>query len=248
MLFAGFNVSDGDQTLIGICRRRRRSATWSAPGSPTRSATTAASTCWRRNKLIHISPARLAWVDGWFQRHGDVTVFVCPPAAAGPRLHLAAGRAGEDALLALHLADRARLASPGWSASALIGRAVGDNWEQWRDHLHDPRLPRGRGDRRADRLRARSSGGAAAARSRRRRLRRRDGQPAALERSGEGGSRPGARSRWASSRARPSCCRSPAPPTSSSSPGWPAGTGTRSTRRCARASRSPSTPAPRRRC
>ena len=29
-----------------------------------------------RNRLIHLSPARLAWVDGWFKRHGDATVFL----------------------------------------------------------------------------------------------------------------------------------------------------------------------------
>ena len=28
-----------------------------------------------KNRLIHLSPARLAWVDNWFKRHGDATVF-----------------------------------------------------------------------------------------------------------------------------------------------------------------------------
>ena len=135
-------------------------------------------------------------------------------------------------------------------ALALIGEEVGDNWEEWRHNLGYldyvvlaaivagvvylvVRRRRGGGpgedgDARRD---------ARAGRNQRR-----------LSEAGEAGCRPGARSRWASSRARPSCCRSPAPPTSSSSPGSPAGTGRRSTRSCARASRWRCTPAPRRRC
>ena len=57
-----------------------------------------------KNRLIHISPSRLAWVDGWFKRHGDATVFFARLLPTGARLHLAAGRRRGDALLALHLA------------------------------------------------------------------------------------------------------------------------------------------------
>ena len=28
-----------------------------------------------KNRLIHISPKHLDWADGWFERHGDATVF-----------------------------------------------------------------------------------------------------------------------------------------------------------------------------
>ena len=111
-----------------------------------------------------------------------------------------------------------------------------------------PRLPRlrgRRGDRRRRRLLVvkRRRGGGPAGRAAARPSRP---APAALERRRD--SRPRARSRSASSRARRSCCRSPAPPTSSSSPGSRAGTGTRSTPSCARASRWRCTPAPRRPC
>ena len=111
-----------------------------------------------KNRLIHVSPARLDWVDGWFKQHGDVTVFFARLLPiVRTFISLPAGVA-EDALLALHLADRARLAALG-ARLALIGRAVGDNWEQWRAQPAAPRLRRGRGDRRPGRLRDRRGGG-----------------------------------------------------------------------------------------
>ena len=87
-----------------------------------------------RNKLIHISPARLAWVDGWFQRHGDATVFLArllPLVRAF--ISLPAGLAKMPFWRFTWLTA---LGSLPWVVGfALIGRAVGDNWEQWRHHL-----------------------------------------------------------------------------------------------------------------
>ena len=74
MLFAGFNVSNGDQTLIGITLA-------GLAGNMVGSWLTYAIGYYGRldllekNRLIHLSPSRLAWVDGWFKRHGDATVF-----------------------------------------------------------------------------------------------------------------------------------------------------------------------------
>ncbi len=74
MLFAGFNVSNGDQTLIGVTLA-------GVAGNMAGSWLTYAIGYYgridllERNRLIHLSPARLAWVDRWFQRHGDATVF-----------------------------------------------------------------------------------------------------------------------------------------------------------------------------
>ena len=75
MLFAGFNVSEGDMTLFGIVTAGRARQPRRLVGRLRRPATTAASSCWRSNRLIHINPKHLAWADSWFERHGDATVF-----------------------------------------------------------------------------------------------------------------------------------------------------------------------------
>ena len=76
MLFAGFNVAEGQCSLLAGRVRRRGRRTSSAPGSPTRSATTAASTCSRSTaRKLHIKPTHLKWADDWFARYGDATVF-----------------------------------------------------------------------------------------------------------------------------------------------------------------------------
>jgi membrane protein DedA with SNARE-associated domain len=133
MLFAGFSVSNGDQTLIGV-------AVAGLAGNMVGSWLTYAIGYYgrvdllERNKLIHISPARLAWVDGWFKRHGDATVFfarLLPLVRAF--ISLPAGLAKMPFWRFTWLTA---LGSLPWVVGfALVGRAVGDNWEQWRNHL-----------------------------------------------------------------------------------------------------------------
>jgi membrane protein DedA with SNARE-associated domain len=133
MLFAGFNVSDHHQTLLGVCLA-------GLAGNMAGSWVTYAIGYYgridllERNKLIHISPARLAWVDGWFQRHGDATVFLArllPLVRAF--ISLPAGLAKMPFWRFTWLTALGSL--PWVIGFALIGRAVGDNWEQWRHHL-----------------------------------------------------------------------------------------------------------------
>jgi membrane protein DedA with SNARE-associated domain len=133
MLFAGFNVSNGDQTLLGI-------TVAGLAGNMAGSWLTYAVGYYGRidllekNRLIHLSPSRLAWVDGWFQRHGDATVFfarLLPLVRAF--ISLPAGLAKMPFWRFTWLTA---LGSLPWVVGfALIGRAVGDNWEQWRHHL-----------------------------------------------------------------------------------------------------------------
>ena len=62
-----------------------------------------------KNRLIHINPKHLATADRWFQRYGDITVFFTRMLPIiRTFISLPAGVA-QDALLALHGADRARL-------------------------------------------------------------------------------------------------------------------------------------------
>ncbi len=74
MLFAGFNVSEGDLTMFGIIAA-------GVLGNVVGSWIAWAAGYYGRmellekNRLIHINPKHLAWADDWFQRHGDATVF-----------------------------------------------------------------------------------------------------------------------------------------------------------------------------
>jgi len=133
MLFGGFSVSNGDQTLLGIVLA-------GLAGNMIGSWITYAIGYYGRvdllekNRLIHISPARLAWVDGWFKRHGDVTVFVArllPLVRAFISLP-----AGVAEMPFWRFTWLTALGSLPWVLGfGLLGKLVGDEWEQWRDHL-----------------------------------------------------------------------------------------------------------------
>lgn len=133
MLFAGFNVSSGSQTLIGVTLA-------GLAGNMAGSWLTYAIGYYGRidllekNRLIHFSPSRLARVDGWFKRHGDATVFftrMVPLVRAFVSLP-----AGLAKMPFWRFTWLTALGSLPWVlAFALIGRAVGENWQQWRHHL-----------------------------------------------------------------------------------------------------------------
>jgi membrane protein DedA with SNARE-associated domain len=133
MLFAGFNVSSGDQTLIGITLA-------GLAGNMAGSWLTYAIGYYGRldllekNRLIHLSPSRLAWVDNWFRRHGDATVFfarLLPLVRAFISLP-----AGVAKMPFWRFTWLTALGSLPWVLGfALLGQAVGDKWPQWRHHL-----------------------------------------------------------------------------------------------------------------
>ncbi|MGN6816728.1 MAG: DedA family protein [Solirubrobacterales bacterium] len=133
MLFAGFTVSNGDQSLIGVTLA-------GLAGNMAGSWLTYAIGYYGRvdllekNRLIHISPSRLAWVDDWFKRHGDATVFfarLLPLVRAFISLP-----AGVAEMPFWRFTWLTALGSLPWVlVFALIGQAVGDNWEKWRHHL-----------------------------------------------------------------------------------------------------------------
>jgi membrane protein DedA with SNARE-associated domain len=133
MLFAGFAVSKGELTLAGI-------VVAGVLGNLVGSLVGYAIGYFgrldllERNRLFHVSPARLRQTEGWFDRYGDATVFfsrmlplvrtfVSVPAG------VARMRLGRFALLTT-------LGSIPWVlALALVGKGVGQNWESWRHHL-----------------------------------------------------------------------------------------------------------------
>ena len=216
MLFAGSSVAAGELTLFGVVAAGvlgNLAGSWIAYAVGYYGRLDLL----EKNKLIHISPKHLKWADDWFERYGSATVFFSRMLPiVRTFISLPAGVAKMPFWRFTTYTLPARI--PWVLALALIGEAVGENWEEWRAQPPLPRLrrrPRRSSSGRLLLIRRRR-GGEARAGPRARRL------EAALEPRGRRPHpAPAARWRWESSRARPSCCRSPARPTSSSSPGSP---------------------------
>ena len=133
MLFAGFAASKGELTLVGIVAA---GVLGNLVGSLIGYAIGyfGRTDLLERHRLFHVSPERLRQAEGWFQRNGDATVFfsrmlpivrtfVSVPAG------VAKMPVGRFALLTT-------LGSIPWVlALALVGEAVGANWENWRHNL-----------------------------------------------------------------------------------------------------------------
>jgi membrane protein DedA with SNARE-associated domain len=134
MLFAGFNVSEGNMTLVGI-------VTAGVLGNVVGSWIAYAVGYYGRlellekNRLIHINPKHLAVADRWFERYGDATVFftrMLPIIRTFISLPAGVARMPFWRFTLLTLAG----CIPWVLMLGLLGREVGDNWEQWRDYLH----------------------------------------------------------------------------------------------------------------
>jgi membrane protein DedA with SNARE-associated domain len=133
MLFAGFSVYNGDQTMLGITLA-------GLAGNMAGSWLTYAIGYYGRldllekNRLVHVSPSRLAWVDNWFRRHGDATVFfarLLPLVRAFISLP-----AGVAKMPFWRFTWLTALGSLPWVLGfGLLGREVGSNWKEWRHHL-----------------------------------------------------------------------------------------------------------------
>jgi membrane protein DedA with SNARE-associated domain len=134
MLFAGFNVSQGDLSLVGI-------VTAGVLGNLVGSWIAWAAGYYGRlellekNRLIHINPRHLAWADSWFLRHGDATVFftrMLPIIRTFISLPAGVARMPFWRFTVLTLAG----CIPWVLMLTFIGREAGDNWETWKDNLH----------------------------------------------------------------------------------------------------------------
>lgn len=133
MLFAGFSVSKGELTLFGIVAAGvlgNLAGSWIAYAVGYYGRIDLL----EKNKLIHISPKHLKWADDWFERYGTWTVFfsrMLPIIRTFISLPAGVARMPFWRFTLLTL-----LGSIPWVlALALIGEAVGDNWEDWRHKL-----------------------------------------------------------------------------------------------------------------
>jgi membrane protein DedA with SNARE-associated domain len=134
MLFAGFNVSEGDLTLFGVVAA-------GVLGNVVGSWIAYAAGYWGRvelldrNRFVHVNQRHLEWADQWFQRHGDATVFfarLLPIVRTFISLPAGVARMPFWRFTVLTFAG----CVPWVLMLAIIGREVGDRWEDWRDYLH----------------------------------------------------------------------------------------------------------------
>ncbi|HYX11121.1 MAG TPA: DedA family protein [Candidatus Acidoferrum sp.] len=134
MLFAGFNVSEGNMTLFGIVAA-------GVLGNLVGSLIAYGVGYYGRielldrNRLIHINRRHLEQADRWFERHGSATVFftrMLPIVRTFISLPAGAARMPLGRFAAFTF-----LGSIPWVLMlAIVGREVGSRWDQWRDHLH----------------------------------------------------------------------------------------------------------------
>jgi membrane protein DedA with SNARE-associated domain len=133
MLFAGFSVSNGDLTLFGIVAA-------GVLGNIFGSSLAYAVGYYgrlellERHRIFHINPKHLAWTERWFDRYGSATVFftrMIPIVRTFISLPAGVARMPFWRFLALTAAG----CIPWVLALALIGRAAGDNWEDYKHYL-----------------------------------------------------------------------------------------------------------------
>jgi len=133
MLFAGFSVSEGEMTLVGIVAAGvlgNLVGSWIAYAV----GYFGRIDLLEKNKLIHISPKHLKWADDWFARYGNATVFfsrMLPIVRTFISLP-----AGVAKMPFWRFTAYTLLGSIPWVlALALVGETVGHNWEDWRHKL-----------------------------------------------------------------------------------------------------------------
>src|SRR6185295_5125974 len=128
MLFAGFNVSEGNLTLFGVVAA-------GVLGNVVGSLIAYAAGYYGRlelldrNRLVHISRRHLESADRWFERHGPATVFfarMLPVVRTFISLPAGVARMPLGRFTAYTLAG----CIPWVLALAIIGREVGDRWDQ----------------------------------------------------------------------------------------------------------------------
>jgi membrane protein DedA with SNARE-associated domain len=135
MLFAGFNVSDGEYSLfaaVAVGSVANLVGSWIAYAVGYYGRVDLLE---KHGKKLHISQSHLAWADRWFERHGDATVFftrMLPIIRTFISLPAGVARMPFWRFSVLTLAG----CVPWVFMLTFIGMKAGDNWEKWKDSLH----------------------------------------------------------------------------------------------------------------
>jgi membrane protein DedA with SNARE-associated domain len=135
MLFAGFNVHNGDYSLLavtvaGVAGNLAGSWIAYAVGYFGR-----IDLLEKHGRALHIKPEHLAWADRWFARHGEATVFF---ARLLPIIRTFISLPAGVAKMPFWRFTLFTLAGcvPWVFALAFIGKQAGENWESWKNSLH----------------------------------------------------------------------------------------------------------------
>ena len=135
MLFAGFNVSNGEYSLfaaVAVGSLANLVGSWIAywVGYAGR-----VDILEKHGKKLHIKKSHLEWADRWFERHGDATVFftrMLPIIRTFISLPAGVARMPFWRFSVFTLAG----CVPWVLMLTFIGKQAGDNWEDWKDSLH----------------------------------------------------------------------------------------------------------------
>jgi membrane protein DedA with SNARE-associated domain len=134
MLFAGSSVAAGELSLFGVVVAGvlgNLLGSWAAYGVGYYGRIDLL----EKNRFIHVSPRHLKWADDWFQRYGSATVFfsrMLPIVRTFISLPAGVAKMPFWRFTVLTLLG----CIPWVLMLALVGEAVGENWEEWREHLH----------------------------------------------------------------------------------------------------------------
>ncbi len=135
MLFAGFNVSDGEYSLaaaVAVGSFANLVGSWIAYAVGYYGRVDVLE---KHGKKLHIKKSHLQWADRWFERHGDATVFftrMLPIIRTFISLPAGVARMPFWRFSVLTLAG----CVPWVLMLTYIGQQAGDNWESWKDSLH----------------------------------------------------------------------------------------------------------------
>ena len=135
MLFAGFNVADGEYSLfaaVAVGSVANLVGSWIAYAIGWYGRVDILE---KHGAKLHIKKSHLEWADRWFERHGDATVFftrMLPIVRTFISLP-----AGVAKMPFWRFSVLTLLGCVPWVLMlTLIGKAAGDNWEDWKDSLH----------------------------------------------------------------------------------------------------------------
>ncbi|HYI35058.1 MAG TPA: DedA family protein [Thermoleophilaceae bacterium] len=135
MLFAGFNVSDGEYSLfaaVAVGSVANLVGSWIAYAIGYYGRIDILE---KHGKKLHIKKSHLEMADRWFERHGDATVFftrMLPIIRTFISLPAGVARMPFWRFSVLTLLG----CIPWVLMLTFIGKEAGDNWEKWKDSLH----------------------------------------------------------------------------------------------------------------
>ena len=135
MLFAGFNVSEGEYSLLvatAVGVSANVVGSWIAYGIGYFGRVDLLE---KHGRKVFIKPHHLQWADRWFEKYGDATVFFsrCLPIIR-TFISLPAGVARMPFWRFPLLTVLGCI--PWVFLLVFIGKQAGDNWERWKEHLH----------------------------------------------------------------------------------------------------------------